>query len=363
MESMVMKIEDFWKNKKVLITGHTGFKGSWLSIWLNSMGAIVIGYALSPKSLKDNYILSDLNRKIISVIGDIRDFEKLESVFNEYNPDIVFHLAAQPLVLESYKKPVETYDINVMGTLNILECIRRCKNTKVGIMVTTDKCYLNKEQIWGYREEDAFGGYDPYSSSKACAEILIDSYRKSYFSEKKSRKYIASVRAGNVIGGGDWSENRIIPDAIRSIEEGKPIKIRNPEATRPWQHVLEPLYGYMMLAEKLYSGNSELIGGWNFGPNFDSIVNVWNIAKRVVEFYGKGEVVDVSINKSLHEAKMLSLDITKARQLLGWKPIFDFKTTVKLTVDWYKRYEEGTVYDLCVENIKYYMECVESENS
>lgn len=351
--------KNFWYDKKVLITGHTGFKGSWLSIWLHELGAHVIGYSLEPNSNKDNYVLSGVADKIIDIKGDIRNENKLYSIFKKYEPEIVFHLAAQPLVRLSYDYPKDTYDINVMGTLNVLECIRKVKCTKVGILVTTDKCYENKEHIWGYRENDPLGGYDPYSSSKACAEILIASYRNSFMNPKdydKHGKSIASVRAGNVIGGGDWAKDRIVPDCIRAIEENKPIFIRNPKAVRPWQHVMEPLSGYMLLAEKLYEDPTKYLGSWNFGPDDDSFTTVWEVAESIIREYGSGILKDCSFSNTLHEASLLFLDITKAKHELGWKPKFNIEKTIKLTVDWYKRYRDNNVYNLCLDQIKEFID-------
>lgn len=350
--------KSFWKNKKVLVTGHTGFKGSWLSIWLNEMGAEVIGYALEPYSEKDNFVLSRIGEKITDIRGDIRDLNHMEQVFEKYKPEIVFHLAAQPLVRLSYEQPKETYEINVMGTLNVLECIRNNEYTKAAIMITTDKCYDNKEQIWGYRENEPFGGYDPYSSSKGCAEILIASYRNSFMNPKdyeKHHKSIASVRAGNVIGGGDWAKDRIIPDCIRAIEAGEEIQIRSPQSVRPWQHVLEPLSGYLLLAQKMYENPVKYAEGWNFGPNLDSIVPVWEIGNLLIKHYGKGQLKDVSDPNAVHEAKLLALDIAKARFILGWKPKMNIEKTIQMTAEWYKRYKTENVYELCVEQIEEYM--------
>lgn len=348
----------FWKNKKVLVTGHTGFKGSWLTICLIELGAIVVGYSLDPTTEKDNFVLCNLSDKIIDIRGDIKDNEKLYNVFQEYQPEIVFHLAAQPLVRLSYSEPVNTYETNVMGTLNVLECIRKTKSTHVGIMITTDKCYENHEQIWGYRENDRLGGFDPYSSSKACAEILIDSYRNSYFNLEhisSHQKAIASVRAGNVIGGGDWSQDRIVPDCIRALEERKTIGIRNPKAIRPWQHVLEPLSGYIILAEKLYQNPNEYSGGWNFGPNYVSFNNVWDICNLIINEYGNGELEDMSNPDDMHEANLLFLDITKARNYLNWNPKIDIITSIKYTIEWYKKYTEENMYELCVEQFNRYI--------
>ena len=344
-----------YKNKTVLVTGHTGFKGSWLSIWLRELGANVIGYALDPYTEKDNFVLTKLENKITDIRGDVRDKKHLEKVFEQYKPDFVFHLAAQPLVRLSYDQPVETYEVNVMGTINVMECIRKTPETKVGIMITTDKCYENKEQIWGYRENEAFGGYDPYSSSKGAAEIAINSWRNSFFNPKdyeKHKKSIASVRAGNVIGGGDWSLDRIIPDCIRALEKGEAINIRNSKAIRPWEHVLEPLSGYLLLGQKMYEESSKYCEGWNFGPNLDSIVPVWEIGEKIIKYYGSGKLEDKSKKGKLHEAKLLALDITKARFKLGWKPRWDIDRAIEKTVEWYKNYSSEDVYGLCVKQIE-----------
>ena len=254
----------------------------------------------------------------------------------------------------SYDIPVETYETNLMGTINILEEIRNCKNTKIGIMITTDKCYENKEQIWGYRENEAFGGYDPYSSSKGACEIAIQSWRNSFFNPKdyeKHGKSIASVRAGNVIGGGDWAKDRIVPDCIRALEEGKDIEIRSPKSIRPWEHVLEPLSGYLLLGQKMMEDPIKYCEGWNFGPNLDAIVNVWEVAEKIVKNYGKGNLKDISDPNALHEAKLLLLDITKSRFELGWKPTLTIDKSIELTAEWYKRYLNEDVYQLCVKQI------------
>lgn len=354
--SDIMKaFNSVYKDKVVLVTGHTGFKGSWLSVWLNELGARVVGYSLDPYSNDDNFIVSNLKNRIVDIRGDIRDSEKLGRVFKEYRPEFVFHLAAQPLVRLSYDIPKETYEINVMGTLNVLECIRECDSVKVGIMITTDKCYENTEQIWGYKETDPMGGYDPYSSSKGCAELLISSYRNSYFNLDKYKehgKLIASVRAGNVIGGGDWAKDRIVPDCIRSLMKGKEIIIRNPEAVRPWQHVLEPLRGYLLLGSKMYSYGVKYSGAWNFGPNHDSIVPVKDIVNILINRWGDGRQIE-SINRNqLHEANMLSLDITKARTLLKWEPSLNIRESIELTVDWYKAFiEKENMYEICRNQI------------
>ena len=347
----------FYKDKRVLITGHTGFKGSWLSIWLYNLGATVIGYGLDPYTQDDNFVVSGLKDKIIDIRGDIRDSEKLEEVFTKYKPEIIFHLAAQALVRQSYANPKETYETNVMGTLNVLECIKNSETVKVAIMITTDKCYKNIEQIWGYREDDPMGGYDPYSSSKGCAEILIDSYRNSYINPKNYTshgKSIATARAGNVIGGGDWSRDRIIPDCIRALKNNKDIEIRNPNAIRPWQHVLEPLSGYLLLASKMYEDGISYCSGWNFGPNGDSIVSVGHIVDAIIKEWGYGKFTDISNEKSPHEANSLKLDCTKAKTYLEWLPRLNVDIAIKLTIDWYKNFNDKDTFDLCINQIKSY---------
>lgn len=349
-----------YKGKRVLVTGHTGFKGSWLSIWLHEMGAKVIGVSLDPYSERDNYVLSGIGTKINADIrADIRDGVRIKQIFADYQPEIVFHLAAQPLVRLSYEIPVETYETNVMGSINIMEACRITDSVKVVVMITTDKCYENKEHIWGYRENEPMGGYDPYSSSKGAAEIAINSWRRSFFNPvdygKRHHISIASVRAGNVVGGGDWAKDRIVPDCIRALETENPIEIRSPKAIRPWQHVLEPLSGYLLLASKMLHDPIKYCEGWNFGPRTDSITSVWDVATMLAQYYGKGELKDVSDPNALHEAKLLMLDISKAKFLLGWEPRTNINQCCELTADWYKRYKQGSVYDLCVEQIITYL--------
>lgn len=364
MESLVkMNIDsfnNFYRGKRILVTGHTGFKGSWLSIWLYELGAEVIGVGLDPFTERDNFVLSGIGSKIKADLrGDIRDNILMKEIFQTYQPEIVFHLAAQPLVRLSYDIPVETYSTNVMGTINILEAIRMTDSVKVGVMITTDKCYENKEQIWGYRENEPMGGYDPYSSSKGAAEIAIASWRQSFFnpsSHKQHGKSIASVRAGNVIGGGDWALDRIIPDCIKALEADKPIEIRNSKAIRPWQHVLEPLSGYMLLVQKIWDEPTKYCEGWNFGPRVEGISTVWDVATKVIENYGSGELKDLSKSYALHEAKLLMLDISKAKFQLGWEPRMNIDQTVKLTLDWYKKYQTGNVYGICVNQIINYLD-------
>lgn len=349
---------EFWKDKTVLVTGHTGFKGSWLCIYLLELGAKVIGYSLGSKTKKDNYVLSELEKKIVDIRGDIRDIDNLESVFKEYNPDIIFHLAAQPLVLDSYIRPIETYSINVMGTLNVLQCIRNMEKKAVGIIITTDKCYENKEQIWGYRENDTLGGYDMYSSSKACCELLINSFRNSFFNEENyhiHKKEISSVRAGNVIGGGDWSSNRIIPDCIKAFESHTQVMIRNPYSVRPWQHVIEPIDGYIFLAEKMYENPLEYSGAYNFGPELNEIIDVENIAKRISNLLDREDLIRIEKVNLFHEGNLLFLDISKSKFKLGWNPVLSIDQALNFTVDWYINYNQKNSYDICKNQIKEYM--------
>ena len=351
---------DFYKGKRILITGHTGFKGSWLSIWLHELGAEVIGVGLEPLTKRDNFVLSGIGKKIMADIrADVRDGQKLKEIFQKYRPEIVFHLAAQPLVRLSYEIPIETYEINVMGTINVMEAIRATDSVRVAVMITTDKCYENREQIWGYRENEPMGGVDPYSSSKGAAEIAIASWRRSFFNPMdygvKHHVSLASVRAGNVIGGGDWALDRIVPDCIKALEAGRPIEIRSPQAIRPWQHVLEPLGGYMLLAQKMWNEPTRYCEGWNFGPRAESIITVWEVAEKVIKFYGSGELKNVSDPNALHEAKLLMLDISKARFMLGWEPRMNVSQCIELTVDWYKKYRHEDVYEFCQKQINKYL--------
>ena len=352
--------DNFFRGKKVLVTGHTGFKGSWLSIWLHELGAEVIGVGLDPYSERDNFVLSGIGSKIKADIRtDICNEQKIKEIFAEYQPEIVFHLAAQPLVRLSYEIPVETYETNVMGTVHIMEAIRVTKSVKVGVLITTDKCYDNNEQVEGYVETDPFGGYDPYSSSKGACEIAIQSWRRSFFNPvdygKKHTVSLASVRPGNVIGGGDWSKDRIIPDCMRALETTKVINIRSPKAVRPWEYVLEPLSGYMLLAQKMWNYPTSYCEGWNFGPGAESVLTVWEVASAIIDNFGFGELKDVSDPNAFHEAALLMLNINKAKTRLGWTPRLTAKETVVLTLDWYKRYKTENVYDLCVEEIEMFL--------
>jgi CDP-glucose 4,6-dehydratase len=352
-----------FNGKTVLITGHTGFSGSWLSLWLNELGANVIGYGLEPYAENDNFVVTNLEDKITSIIGDIRDYEKLLNVFKEYKPEIAFHLAAQALVQLSYIEPKETYDINIGGTVNFFEAVRNTDSVKVAINITSDKCYENKEWIWGYRENDPMGGYDPYSSSKGCSELITSAYRRSFFNPQNfypHKKAISSVRAGNIIGGGDWAKNRIIPDCIRALKKGEKIGIRNPKSTRPWQHVLEPLGGYLLLSSKMFEDGASYAGAWNFGPEHNSIFTVEEVVKKVIKYWGNGDWEDISNINEPHEAKLLSLDISKARNYLKWEPILNIDETIKFTVEWYK--EDKIDYEFDVNQINEYVSIGERRN-
>lgn len=343
------KLTEFYKGKRVLLTGHTGFKGSWMAVWLHEMGAKVTGISLDPVSAKDNYVLCDLGNKITDIRADIRDGNQMKQIFMQFQPEIVFHFAAQSIVRLSYDIPVETYEINVNGTIHIMEAIRNTQSVQSAVMITTDKCYENIEQNYAYRENDPLGGFDPYSSSKGAAEIAISSWRRSYSLP------LASARAGNVIGGGDWAPDRIIPDCIRAIEAGNPIKLRSPKSVRPWQHVLEPLSGYLLLAMKLYEEPQKYNQAWNFGPQTTSVSTVLEIATGLVDSFGKGVITDESDSNQPHEANLLMLDITKAQEDLGWVPLLSLSDSIELTSEWYKRYQTGNVYALCVEQIKRYV--------
>lgn len=328
------------KGCRVLITGDTGFKGSWLSLWLSEAGAEVFGYALPAERSDDHFEALGLSRRIRHLDGDIRDADSLEAFFQEARPEIVFHLAAQALVRRSYRDPKETFDTNVGGSVNILECVRKSDSVRTLIYVTSDKCYRNREWIWGYRENDELGGRDPYSASKAAAELLFSAYSDSFFRERPGLG-CATVRAGNVIGGGDWSEDRIVPDAMRALRERTPIVIRNPLATRPWQHVLEPLGGYLLLAGALRDKPKEFSGPWNFGPDFHAMRTVRDLSGRIAEAWGGGSVEVQSRTGDLHEAGLLHLNSEKARHELRWQPRWNFERTVDETVQWYKSVRGG----------------------
>ena len=350
--------KEFWSGRNVLVTGHTGFKGSWLSLWLNMLGAEVTGYALAPLTTRDNFVLSGIGDHMRHETGDVRDFDRLKLLFESSKPEIVFHLAAQPLVRESYNSPKETYDVNVGGTVNLLECCRLSDSVRTIVNVTTDKCYENREWVWGYRENDRLGGYDPYSSSKACSELVTEAWRNSFFNPieyDRHGKGVASARAGNVFGGGDWQVDRIFPDCIRHLEGGEPIVIRNPHAIRPWQHVLEPLSGYLLLAEKLHHSPDAYAGGWNFGPEDSSFLTVGSLVDAIVHAWGSGSWEDRSTPGAVHEAHLLKLDIAKAKSILGWRPVWKIDQAVAETVEWYRNYQHNNVHQLCLRQIADYM--------
>lgn len=331
----------FWKGKKVLITGHTGFKGSWLSLWLQNMGAHIIGYSLPPQTKPNIFEVANVSAGMESIIGDIRDVERVTAVFSKYQPEIIIHMAAQSLVRYSYCNPAETYATNVMGTVNILEAVRQIKCAKVVIVVTSDKCYENKEWVWGYRENDPMGGHDPYSSSKGCAELVTSAYRSSFFPAKDYKSHgvaVSSVRAGNVIGGGDWSEDRLIPDVMKAFMDKRVAKIRNPNSVRPWQYVLEPLRGYLGLAERLWVDGSEFAEAWNFGPKGDYVHPVSWIVAYLSACWGEGARWELDSTPQPHEAKYLKLDCSKAQSLLRWEPRLELSTTLQWIVAWYRGY-------------------------
>jgi len=337
---MDSSFREAYKGKKVFITGHTGFKGTWLTMWLKELGAEVCGYSLEPNTNPSMYSICNVEDDIISVFGDIRDEYNLYVAMREFNPDIIFHLAAQPIVRLSYQEPKLTYETNVIGTLNVYEAARKCNSVQAIVSITTDKCYENKEWVYGYRETDSMGGHDPYSSSKGCVELLTASYRRSFFEEKGI--LLASARAGNVIGGGDWAEDRLIPDFVKGVSKNEPIIIRNPLATRPWQHVLEPLSGYLWLGAELLSGKSELATGWNLGPKDSDVLSVEDILKESIKEWGKGSY-ELDSLANPHEANLLKLDISKARAELKWTPVNNVYKTVHNTIEWYKNYYEGKI--------------------
>lgn len=338
MEGVVVKM-NFWKNKCVLVTGHTGFKGSWLSMYLKQLGAKVIGYSLDPPTNPNMYTDAGICDEVISNIGDILQEHKLKKIICKYNPQVVFHLAAQPIVRKSYSNPIETFEVNIMGTVKLLNALRGSKDTKVIVNVTSDKCYYNKEWEWGYRENDSLGGYDPYSSSKACSELVSSCFRKSFFNEKNM--FISTARAGNVIGGGDWAEDRLIPDIIRGITSSKQLIIRNPKAVRPWQHVLEPITGYLKLAEEMYQNGDEFSGAWNFGPSYENCISVEDMVSKFQSCLDYKLKVVSTKESCVHESNLLRLDSSKANTKLKWKPKLNVDEALLWTAQWYDKYLKG----------------------
>jgi CDP-glucose 4,6-dehydratase len=346
MELMNMKKElaGAYRGSKVLLTGHTGFKGGWLALWLESLGAEVVGYGLEPPTKPSLFDEAKISSLIEDVRGDVLDQKHLLNVIEIHRPEFIFHLAAQPLVKRSYKDPKDTFNVNIMGTVNLLESIRESQIPTVCVCITSDKCYENKEWCYAYRENDPLGGFDPYSASKGAAEIVIASYRRSFFnSDSRSQNIaISSVRAGNIIGGGDWAEDRIVPDCIRSLSTGSPVRIRNPGAVRPWQFILDPLLGYLYLGQKMKNNPGSYAESWNFGPNYSNTINVQQLADRIILEWGHGhyELPSLEENDAHHEATMLMLDIAKTVTKLGWKPVYNIEETVQKTVAWYKNYYE-----------------------
>jgi CDP-glucose 4,6-dehydratase len=334
----------FWRSKRVLVTGHTGFKGGWLSLWLQSLGAEVVGFARDPSTNPSLFLLANVGHGMVSVIGDVSDAHSLRALVTRHKPEIVFHLAAQSVVRVGYAEPVETYITNVLGTVNLLESIRQARGVRAAVVVTSDKCYENNEWEWGYRETDPIGGRDPYSSSKACAELVTAAYRASFFSDSTAspaHTALATVRAGNVIGGGDWTPDRLVPDTIGAILERRPVKVRNPEAVRPWQHVLEPLRGYLDLAECLWRTGDKFAEAWNFGPSERDLKPVAWLVTRLVDEWGNGAGWKVDDGTHPHEARYLRVDSSKAHARLGWFPRWDLETTLRSIVQWHKAHQAG----------------------
>ena len=352
---------EFWKGKHVFITGHTGFKGAWLTLWLQSLGAKVTGYALNPPSKTNLFEIAKIEHGIQSIHGDVRNAGLLQTCLLESKADVVFHLAAQALVLQSYQDPVETYSTNIMGTVNLLEAVRHCDTVKSVVVVTSDKCYDNKEWHWGYRENDPMGGYDPYSSSKGCAELITESYRNSFFNREKYHEHgvaIASARAGNVIGGGDWAENRLIPDMIKAFSNKEPVKLRNPASIRPWQHVLEPLGAYLLLAERLYNEGKSYSEAWNFGPNeVDTKSTGWLVERLAACWKQSAAYLIQHEENAAHEALYLRLDCSKARSKLGWYPVWSVEDAIAKVVEWYQAYQRNEDMRACtLKQLQQYQE-------
>ncbi|MFT3735693.1 MAG: CDP-glucose 4,6-dehydratase [Rhodocyclaceae bacterium] len=355
----------FWRGRRVFLTGHTGFKGSWLSLWLQQLGAEVTGYALPPPTKPSLFELAGVEQGMRSVMGDVRDAAALVSAMREAAPEVVIHMAAQPLVRYSYANPVETYATNVMGVVNLFEAIRQTPSVRAALNVTTDKCYDNREWVWGYRENEALGGHDPYSSSKACAELVTAAYRSSFFHAGAERPLaVASARAGNVIGGGDWAADRLIPDMMRAVAEARPVRIRNPHAIRPWQHVLEPLSGYLALVERLFADGEAFASAWNFGPREEDARSVGWIVERLVAAWGQGAAWEQEGTPQPHEAGVLKLDCAKARSQLGWTPRWTLAQTIDYIVAWHKAALAGDdMRSMTLAQINDYQQCSTKELS
>lgn len=356
MELNVSAVQaDFWQGKRVFLTGHTGFKGSWVSLWLQSMGAHVHGLSLTPPSTPALFTEAKVAQGMVSTIGDVRDYGTVLSAMRACNPDIVLHMAAQPLVRYSYQAPVETYATNVMGTVHVLEAVRTLGTVRAVVNVTTDKCYDNQEWVWGYREDEPMGGHDPYSNSKGCSELVTKAYRQSFFHQ--SGTALASARAGNVIGGGDWALDRLVPDILRAFEQDQSVFIRNPHATRPWQHVLEPLSGYLVLAQALYTQGQSHAQAWNFGPRDEDAQPVQWIVNEMVQRWGKGARWHLDTAEHPHEANYLKLDISKAKAQLGWQPRWTLANALEHIVQWHRVWlAKGDVQAMCFQQIQQYQQ-------
>jgi CDP-glucose 4,6-dehydratase len=346
----------FWSGRRVLITGHTGFKGSWLALWLSRLGADVAGFALAPPTEPSLFTSARVADGIVDLRGDVRDLTRLRVALAEHEPEVIFHLAAQPLVRLSYAQPVDTFATNVMGTVNLLEAARHAESVRSIVLVTSDKCYENKEWVWGYREHEAMGGHDPYSASKGCAELAAVAYRRSFFSAHDCQTGVATVRAGNVIGGGDWAADRLLPDAVRALSAGRTVIARRPNSVRPWQHVLEPLRGYIMLAQRLLEEPHEWSGGWNFGPRDDDAIAVGELLELFVRHWGSGRWQPEPGLSGPHEARLLRLDSSKAREQLGWRPSLELTEAVRLTAEWYRHAAAGAtdLRELTCQQIDHY---------
>lgn len=349
--------KNFWHQKRVFITGHTGFKGSWLSLWLQQLGAVVHGYALKEESSSAFFNVAHVVDGMLHTYHDIRDREKLLQCIQAFQPDIVFHLAAQPLVRESYLSPAETYETNVMGTVHLLESVRKTSSIRTVINVTSDKCYQNKEWCWGYREEDRLGGHDPYSNSKACAEMISQAYTQSFFQESDTQCSIATVRAGNIIGGGDWAKDRLIPDAMRAFALKQPVEIRSPHSIRPWQFILDALSGYLILAQHAYQEPSMYRGSWNFGADDEQAQPVHVIMDKLVQLWGEATWYEKSSSPALHEAQYLKLDCSKSKQYLQWHPRYNLQQSLQQTLSWYQSFfQDKDMRRHSVEQIHVYQE-------
>ena len=347
-----------WQGRRVFVTGHTGFKGGWLSLWLHEAGAHVSGYALLPESEPNLFAAAGIGRVVDGAIADVRDFSTLCDSLSRSKAEVVFHLAAQSLVRRGYEDPIETYSTNVMGTAHVLEAVRQCESVRAVVVVTTDKCYENREWVWGYRENDRLGGDDPYSSSKACAELLVHAYRRSFTGQDRRDLSIATARAGNVIGGGDWARDRLIPDAVRAFGAGEVLLIRAPHSMRPWQHVLEPLGGYMALAERLLKGEVRQADAFNFGPAPGNVRSVQEVVNAMADLWGDGAQYRIDAGMHPHETRLLSIDSAKARMMLDWCPRLDMTTTLKMTVDWYKAHlRDADMRRVTREQIRAYIKC------